>query len=140
DCGGRFGGRVCEVGRGFGVGALAHQAAPGVVGFRQIKTLVGDHMDLLKRASTVVLGVLLWSVMGLAQAATYYVATTGSNSGNGSAASPWLTIGYGLSKLSGGDTLIVKPGTYYDLANFINANQSNIPNGTASQYTKVMAE
>src|SRR5690606_41216029 len=73
------------------------------------------------------------------QAATYYVATTGSNSGNGSAASPWLTIGYGLSKLSGGDTLIVKPGTYYDLANFINANQSNIPNGTASQYTKVMA-
>lgn len=97
-------------------------------------------MNLLKRASTVALGVLLWSAMGLAQAATYYVATTGSNGGNGSAASPWLTIGYGLSKLSGGDTLIVKPGTYYDLANFINANQSNIPNGTASQYTKVMAE
>ena len=43
---------------------------------------------------------------------TYYVATTGSNSNNGSIATPWLTIQYGVNQLQPGDTLYVRGGTY----------------------------
>jgi len=66
-------------------------------------------------------------------AGSYYVATTGSDSsGNGSSTSPWKTIGKGINGLSAGDTLIVKNGTYYDMPNFINTREHDIPNGTAS--------
>ncbi len=52
--------------------------------------------------------------------ATYYVATYGSNSNNGtSPATPWLTLGFALGAASGtnpgltaGDTLWIAPGTY----------------------------
>ena len=47
-----------------------------------------------------------------AHAATYYVATTGSDSGNGSEASPFKTIAYAVSKMVAGDTTYVKGGTY----------------------------
>jgi len=52
--------------------------------------------------------------------ATYYVATYGSNSNNGTSPStPWLTLGFALGAASGtnpgltaGDTLWIAPGTY----------------------------
>ena len=43
----------------------------------------------------------------------YYVATNGSNSANGSSASPWKTISYAMQRdLKAGDTVIVRAGTY----------------------------
>jgi hypothetical protein len=46
-------------------------------------------------------------------AASYYVATTGSNSsGDGSIGSPWATIGYALGQVPDGSTILVRPGTY----------------------------
>ena len=76
-----------------------------------------------------------------AHAATYYVSTTGSDSaGDGSSAKAWKTIGFGLGKMAGGDTLIIKAGTYTDMANFVNGNNYRIPNGTAGAFTTIMAE
>ena len=45
--------------------------------------------------------------------ASYYVAMTGSDgSGDGSAAKPWATIGYALTQVPDGATILVRPGTY----------------------------
>ena len=50
------------------------------------------------------------------QATTYYVATTGNNStGNGSSATPWETISHAMNMVSDGDTILVKPGTYFGM-------------------------
>ena len=49
-----------------------------------------------------------------AQAQNYYVATNGNDANNGSEASPWLTIQYGVNQLSPGDILNIKAGTYYE--------------------------
>lgn len=46
--------------------------------------------------------------------ATKYVATTGSNSNDGSIGSPWLTIRYGAFTMGNGDTLNIRGGTYGD--------------------------
>jgi VCBS repeat-containing protein len=44
---------------------------------------------------------------------TYYVAKTGSDTtGNGSEATPWLTIGKAASSVAAGATVNIKPGTY----------------------------
>lgn len=43
---------------------------------------------------------------------TLYVSTTGSDSSNGSLATPWRTITFATSKLLPGDTLYVRGGTY----------------------------
>ncbi|MEN1728021.1 MAG: choice-of-anchor Q domain-containing protein [Pseudomonadota bacterium] len=46
-------------------------------------------------------------------AATFFVATGGSNStGDGSAGNPWATITHAVDNASGGDEIIVRPGTY----------------------------
>ena len=72
----------------------------------------------LRVATFVVLGLS----SSLAAAATYYVATTGSDSsGDGSTSKPWGSIGFGTGRLASGDTLIVKAGTYSGIANFINS-------------------
>jgi hypothetical protein len=64
----------------------------------------------------------------LAHGATYYVAKTGSDSNScGSAQSqstPKLTINAGISCLNGGDTLIIKAGTYFE-----KINNGTIPSG-----------
>lgn len=47
------------------------------------------------------------------EAATYYVATTGSNSNDGlSEATPWLTVAKAASTMVAGDTTYVRGGTY----------------------------
>ncbi|MFT3974672.1 MAG: right-handed parallel beta-helix repeat-containing protein [Amaricoccus sp.] len=46
---------------------------------------------------------------------TYYVATSGSNSGNGSSSSPWKTISKAMqANLKPGDEVIVRAGTYHE--------------------------
>ena len=47
-----------------------------------------------------------------AYAATYYVATTGSDSNPGASSSPWRTVRYAVSKMVAGDTTYVRGGTY----------------------------
>ena len=59
----------------------------------------------------------LWLVvtagaLATAEAATYYVSTSGNNGNLGSQVSPWLTITYAAGKTTGGDTVRVQPGTY----------------------------
>jgi hypothetical protein len=84
---------------------------------------------------------LLWLATSAASAATYYVATTGSDSaGDGSTGKPFKTIGAGLNKMASGDTLIVKAGVYQDKANFINPRINKVPNGAPGKYTTIMAE
>src|SRR5262249_7216131 len=65
----------------------------------------------------------------LAQGATYYVAKTGSNNNTCQQAqtisTAKLTIAAGLNCLSGGDTLIIKAGTYAEAIN-----TGAIPSGT----------
>lgn len=47
-----------------------------------------------------------------AHAATYYVATTGSNSNPGTSSQPWRNVKYAVSKMVAGDTTYVRGGTY----------------------------
>ena len=79
--------------------------------------------------------------MGSASAATYFVSTIGSDTGgDGSTAKTWRSIGFGITKMASGDTLIVKSGTYSDMANFIHSPNYNIPSGAPGKYTTIMAE
>ncbi len=45
-------------------------------------------------------------------AATYHVATNGSNSNTGTSSKPWRTVAYAVSKMVAGDTTYVKGGVY----------------------------
>src|SRR6478672_9326840 len=47
-----------------------------------------------------------------AGAGTYYVSTTGSNGGAGTAAAPWQTLQYAANHVGPGDTVNVLPGNY----------------------------
>jgi len=60
---------------------------------------------------------LSFLVTASANAATYYVATNGSDSNPGTEAQPWRTIYYGAEQLYPGDTLLVKQGTYAPRSN-----------------------
>lgn len=66
-------------------------------------------------------------------AATYYVATNGSNSNPGSEEWPWRTVAYATLKLAPGDTIYVKNGTYKE--EMIHIKKS----GTASAPIKLLA-
>lgn len=50
---------------------------------------------------------------------SYYVSSTGSDQGNGSAAAPWKSLQYAVSRLQAGDTLTIQEGTY-DMASGAN--------------------
>jgi hypothetical protein len=71
-----------------------------------------------------------------AWAATRYVSKSGSDLGNTctDASSPCLTIGRGISQMSGGEKLIVGDGTYNERIN------NTIPAGSSGQRTKVLAQ
>ncbi len=56
--------------------------------------------------------ILALSVWFPLHAATFYVATTGSDANTGSATSPFATIQRGLTFARAGDTVLVRPGTY----------------------------
>jgi hypothetical protein len=50
---------------------------------------------------------------GRGWATDYYVATDGSESGDGSELNSWPTIRHALGRISGGDTILVKDGVYH---------------------------
>jgi hypothetical protein len=62
-----------------------------------------------------VLIVLFLTISISLSGATYYVATNGSNTNNGSNSSPWKTLAYACSKATtSGDIIHVKAGTYIE--------------------------
>ncbi len=80
---------------------------------------------------------MLFFVMSSVNAATYYVATTGSDiTGTGTSLNPWQTIYFGITRMTGGDTLIIKNGTYIGDNNRIRG----IPSGSLGAYTTIKAE
>jgi hypothetical protein len=68
------------------------------------------------------------AVTPVAEAASYYVATTGSDSSPGTVIQPFRTIAKGLSSLRAGDILYLRAGTYNET---INSNSQKIPTGTS---------
>src|SRR5215831_13853034 len=74
----------------------------------------------------------------IAHGATYYVATTGSDSNScrsaQSQSAPKLTINAGIGCLSAGDTLIVKQGIYNEVID------DTIPSGSPGNPTIVKSE
>ncbi len=56
----------------------------------------------------------LWTLLGDFQlsAATYYVATTGSDGNPGTASQPWRTIIFAATKVTAGDVVLINPGIY----------------------------
>jgi hypothetical protein len=68
----------------------------------------------------------------VAHAATYYVATNGSDSNPGSQVQPFRTINKGLKVLASGDTLYIRGGKYNEA---INPVTGAIPNGGGSWAT-----
>jgi hypothetical protein len=67
-----------------------------------------------------------------AHAATYYVATTGSDHNPGTEDQPWQTIAHAVDLMVAGDTTYVKAGTYYE--RFIRFSKS----GTAALPIKLL--
>jgi hypothetical protein len=63
---------------------------------------------------------------------TYYVATTGSDSGDGSSGAPWRTIQHAQSKAAAGDTVLVHGGVYNEHVTFS-------ASGTADGYIAFMS-
>ena len=56
-----------------------------------------------------------WLVFPLAaRANTYYASPSGSDTNSGTLASPWKTLTNSLTKISAGDTLNLRSGTYYE--------------------------
>ena len=51
-------------------------------------------------------------VAGAANAATYYVASSGSDGAAGTSSSPWRTLQYAANAVSAGDVVLVADGTY----------------------------
>jgi parallel beta-helix repeat protein len=49
---------------------------------------------------------------GSASAATYYVATNGNDTFNGSSFAPWATLQHAVETIAPGDTILVRSGTY----------------------------
>src|SRR5438128_1685209 len=43
---------------------------------------------------------------------TYYVATTGNDSGSGGSTAPWHTLQHAVDTIHAGDTILVESGTY----------------------------
>ena len=84
--------------------------------------------------SSLALGLLvvtLLAVPAVASAATYYVATTGSDSNPGSVSAPWRTIRFAVSRLSAGDTLYIRGGLYTGATDNIDSQSATVPSGTS---------
>jgi parallel beta-helix repeat protein len=71
-----------------------------------------------------------------AAATTYYVATTGKDTNQGTQISPFRTIAKGLSVVKAGDKLYIRAGTYTET---IDSNNQTIPTGTSWSNAPVIA-
>ena len=83
------------------------------------------------------LALVLASATGL-WSATYYVATNGSDSNPGTSAKPWASPAYGSRQIKGGDTLIIRKGTYA-----VSVYDDDImypPSGKSSAWTVIKGE
>lgn len=82
----------------------------------------------------------LFNFCVLGFSATYYISPTGNDTtGDGTTGTPWLTLNKAFSQMSGGDTLIIKDGTYTGTNNQIITTQYP-PYGSAGNYTIIKAE
>lgn len=80
-----------------------------------------------------VLAAIIWAWASIANAATYYVATTGNDTtGTGTIGAPWLTVAKGLRSLSAGDTLYIRAGTYVVSSVYGNVAGDSYGGGAAS--------
>jgi hypothetical protein len=73
------------------------------------------HQIIIKRFKTSVMSLFIISLSSFSvEAATYYLATNGndSSSRNGSSSAPWKSLNYAQSRMSTGDDLILKGGSY----------------------------
>ncbi len=70
----------------------------------------------------------------------YYVATDGSDQGDGSSAHPWATFAHAQSRLHGGDTLLIKDGSYHEAIIARRDVPGTFPSGWAGAYTLIKAE
>jgi uncharacterized repeat protein (TIGR02059 family) len=90
-----------------------------------------------------ILIIIFLALTGSLQAATYYVATNGSDSNPGTLAQPWLTIQKGFSSIAPGDILYIRGGTYYPAgtiaAGYISGAVANGKKGSASAMYNVFA-
>lgn len=68
-------------------------------------------INLVLRVQILLLFLLVFGIPEI-NAATYYVSPNGSNSNNGSIGSPWRTIIHAIGNSGGGDTVMVRTGTY----------------------------
>jgi chitodextrinase len=60
-----------------------------------------------------ILSLSLWTTAPTAEAATYHVSPSGSDSGSGTLTSPFKTIQHAANIVNPGDTVYVRGGTYY---------------------------
>jgi hypothetical protein len=73
-----------------------------------------------------VLMAVIFGTVSVSAGSSYYVSPTGGNSNSGTITSPWKTISYGASRLSPGDTLYIRGGTYVETLNIsVNGTASN---------------
>ena len=74
----------------------------------------------------------------LIQAGTFFVSTSGSNNGDGSSENPWATPGYASKQIQGGDTLIIRSGSY--ILSVFYDDMIIPPSGTEQEYTIIKGE
>ena len=108
-------------------------AAPSTSTSRRSRRALARARSVFVAAAAVVL--LAVAAAGPIQAGTtYYVATSGSDGAAGSSSRPWRTIGSSLTRLSAGDTLVVRGGSYYE-----RIKSPSIRSGTATSRITVRA-
>ena len=80
------------------------------------------------------------SLISSVSGATYYISPTGDDvNGDGTTGNPWATLDGAFQNMQGGDTLIVRNGTYTGDSNVINNNQYP-PYGSLEAWTTIKAE
>jgi len=89
---------------------------------------IAQHLQRMSSliSGMILAGSILSSVSG--EAATYYVATSGSDANQGTESEPFRTVRQGVSALQPGDTLYIRAGTY---AETISPLAMTIPSGTS---------
>ncbi|MFA5975840.1 MAG: fibronectin type III domain-containing protein [Elusimicrobiota bacterium] len=95
----------------------------------------------MKQKANRILILVFLLIPAFGRAATYYISTTGSDTtGAGTNASPWANFTRAYSAMAGGDTLIVKDGTYTNQTVISQYDGERPPSGSDGHYTTVQAE